>query len=112
MQQTVTIYRDKTNKKIKVKFIYNVDLLDVMREHKGWWNKKEKAWIFSLHKLPALQDNLSSKMYRIRIITEKPTIPNEEVCVEGMCKKCYSLVLVNRKRLCKKCNNFYLISNK
>ena len=109
-RQTVKIY--KSHNKIKVKFMYNDDLLDIMREFKGWYIKKDKAWVFPLHKLSDLRDRLVHEMYKVDIATEKTKTPTIEesfkdkdtVQVYGRCKKCGEGAFVNRERLCTKCN--------
>lgn len=110
MKQTVKIY--KSHNKIKVKFLYNDDLIDIMREFQGWYFKKEKAWIFPLHKLSDIRDKLIHEMYKVDILTEKTHTPTVEesfkdkdaIQVYGICKKCGEGAFVNRRRLCNKCS--------
>jgi len=109
MQQTVKIY--KYHNKIKVKFMFNTDLLDIMREYQGWYFKKERAWIFPLSKLSKLRDRLVKEMYNVDIISaevKKPKLDKvfedkDVVQVWGICKKCKREAFVNRKRLCNQC---------
>ena len=64
----------KGEKVIRVHFIYNTDLVDIMREHRGWWFRKEKCWQFPLWKLEPLYDELTSKHYNVEItkLIEQP----------------------------------------
>jgi len=66
MVQTVKIR--KGEKKFLVHFMWNDDLVDIMREHNGWWNKKERAWQFPNYKFDELYDELTKKMYKVRIM--------------------------------------------
>jgi hypothetical protein len=65
MVQTVKIR--KGEKVIKVYFMYNDDLVDIMREHNGWWFHNEKCWQFPVNRLSEIYDDLTSKMYRVSI---------------------------------------------
>ena len=58
----------KGEKVIKVHFMYNTDLVDIMREHNGWWIYKEKCWQFPVGRLSEIYDDLTSKMYKVEII--------------------------------------------
>jgi len=69
MVQTVKIR--KGEKSFKVHFMYNTDLVDIMNDHDGWWNRKERCWQFPNHKFDRLYDELTDKMYRVRIIKEE-----------------------------------------
>jgi len=116
MVQTVKIRKE--GNKIKLNFMYNTDLIDIMREHKGYFFRKEKAWVFPAYKQSELYDELTSKHYRVEIVTpenqttlnfklnEKPRNPwNDEnvVSVAGHCKKCNQWGFLNREGLCSKC---------
>jgi len=63
-QQTVNIRLE--GNKIKVKFIYNTDLIDIMRDHNGYFLRKERAWIFPKSKFGELRDELKKKMYIVK----------------------------------------------
>lgn len=119
MVQTVKIR--KGEKVIRVHFMYNTDLVEIMQEHEGWWYRKEKCWQFPLWKLEALYDDLTKKMYRVEItkLVEQPkkedknqkkleietnTWKDKEVLsVYGKCKKCGQGGFVNKEKLCVKC---------
>jgi len=60
----------KVNKQIKVKFSYNEDLVEVMRGFNGYYRYKEKAWYFPASKLSDLREELTRRMYTVRVITE------------------------------------------
>lgn len=55
----------KFNKQIKVKFHYNEDLVEIMRDFDGYWNRKEKAWFFPAYKKSELRDELTKRMYEV-----------------------------------------------
>lgn len=120
MVQTVKIRKE--GNKIKLNFMYNTDLIDIMREHKGYFFYKEKAWVFPAYKQSELYDELTSKQYRVEIVTpenqtsfaleptEKPKTESydvwEEEGVIGIlenCKKCKQLAFCNREGLCVRC---------
>ena len=69
MAQTVNIRR--IGNKIKVNFMYNNDLIDVMRRHQGFYFQKEKAWIFSAHKQSELYNTLTNKHYNVKFVQPK-----------------------------------------
>jgi len=66
MVQTVKIR--KGEKKFLVHFMWNDDLVDKMRDHNGWWNKKERAWQFPLYKFSEVYDDLTKSLYRVKIL--------------------------------------------
>lgn len=72
MVQKVNI--QKGDKVIKVHFMYNDDLVDIMREHNGWWFRKEKCWQFPVGKLSELYDDLTSKLYKVEIMPMKEVL--------------------------------------
>ena len=119
-QQTVNI-RIEGNQ-IKLNFIYNTDLVDIMHDHKGWFFYKEKAWVFPASKLGELRDELKRKMYIVKIIKDEGqrTIPErkapvnrtlddnvwndkEVLFVAGKCKKCGQYGFIGKSGLCVRC---------
>lgn len=63
MVQTVKIRKE--GNKIKINFMYNNDLIDVMRSHNGYYFKKEKAWIFPAYKQSELYNALTDRHYNV-----------------------------------------------
>ena len=115
MVQTVNIRRGE--KRIMVHFSYNNDLIDIMREHKGWWFRKEKGWQFPLWKLEQITDDLKSKKYNINITKLEEKKPTEQkqmvidywklpdvVSVPGICKSCKQYHLLGKSGLCSECS--------
>jgi len=68
MVQTVKIR--KGEKSFKVHFMYNTDLVDIMNDNNGWWYRKERCWVFPNNKFDSLYDELTKKMYKVRITRE------------------------------------------
>jgi len=68
MQPTIIIRKE--GKRIKINFSYNSDLVDIMRDHNGYYFRKEKAWIFPVEKLYTIKDELTQKMYSVKIISD------------------------------------------
>jgi len=107
----------KGEKIIRVHFMYNPDLIDIMREHKGWWFRKEKAWQFPLWKLEQLYDDLKKNHYNVEItkLIEKPKKKDKNqtkidywadkdvISVYGKCKKCGQGGFVGKNGLCVRC---------
>ena len=69
MVQKVIIRKGKD--KILVYFMYNTDLIDIMRNHNGWWFRKEKAWQFPIRKFEELYDDLTNNRYKVEIRKEE-----------------------------------------
>jgi len=69
MVQTVKIRKE--GNRIKVNFMYNIDLLDIMRSHNGFYFKKEKAWIFPVYKQSELYNVLTDKHYNVIFVKPK-----------------------------------------
>lgn len=69
MVQTVNIRKE--GNRIKVNFMYNIDLLDIMRSHNGYYFKKEKAWIFPVYKQSELYNELTNKHYNVIFVKPK-----------------------------------------
>ena len=67
MVQTVSLRKEE--KKFLVDFKYNPDLVDIMKDHGGWYIPKTKSWQFPLNKLDAVQDSLREDGYRVHIQT-------------------------------------------
>lgn len=114
MVQTVKIR--KVGNKIKVNFSYNSDLVDIMREHHGYFYRKEKAWVFSSTKQQELSNILTKKLYTVTVVKEngQTTIPTEHtsaktcdddafVLVLGHCKKCKQWHFLGKNGLCVQC---------
>jgi len=117
MVQKVRI--EKGEKNIRVHFMYNTDLVEIMQENRGWWFRKEKCWQFPLWKLEPLYDELTSKLYKVEItkLIEKPKKEDknqtklqidywkdkEVISVYGICKKCGQGNFVNKEGLCVRC---------
>ena len=118
MVQTVKIR--KGDKIIRVHFIYNTDLVDIMHDHRGWWFRQEKAWQFPLWKLEPLYDQLTKEHYRVEItkLIESPKkkskpkpLPKidqwkekDVMAVWGKCKKCGHVGYVNKNEICVRCS--------
>ncbi|MFW6130047.1 MAG: hypothetical protein ACOC56_02610 [Atribacterota bacterium] len=51
-----------------VKFHYNEDLVEIMRDFNGFWNKKQKAWFLPAYKKSELRDELVRRMYNVVIL--------------------------------------------
>jgi len=120
MVQSVKIR--KGEKIIRVHFMYNTDLIDIMREHDGWWFKKEKAWQFPIGKLTEVYEHLTNERYNVTIIKleEKPKesrkpfkltkqIPldmfknPDVVSIGGICKECKQYHFIGKDGLCVEC---------
>ncbi|GAH45483.1 unnamed protein product [marine sediment metagenome] len=116
MVQKVKIRKGERN--IKVHFIYNTDLIDIMRSHRGWWFKGEKCWQLPLWKLEPLYDELTDKHYKVEIVKliEEPKKPKPKqqydidywadkdvMSVWGECKKCGRGGFVGKNELCARC---------
>jgi len=117
MVQTVTIR--KGEKIIYIHFSYNTDLIDIMREYKGWWFRKEKAWQFPLFKYDDLYNKLKEEKYNVRILKleekklkEKPKLEQTSidpwknktvVSVPGHCKECKQWHFLSKDGLCLQC---------
>ena len=114
MQPTIIIRKEE--KQIKINFSYNTDLVDIMREHKGYFFRKEKAWCFPIHKLDEIRDELTHKMYNVQ--TKKVSTPPKPafvqkkinvfddpdvISVSGTCKKCKQGAQVDENGLCVRC---------
>ena len=69
MVQTIKIRKE--GNKIKINFMYNIDIIDVMRSHSGYYFKKEKAWIFPAYKRSELYNVLTDKHYNVIFVKPK-----------------------------------------
>jgi len=58
-------------KKMKVKFRYNTDLVEIMQDFNGWFIRAEKAWQFPSSKFTTIRDTLKQKMYNVNVIKSK-----------------------------------------
>ena len=105
--QTVNVRKEEN--RIKLNFIYNKDLYLIMKDHHGYFFKKEKAWIFPLHKFEEIKRDLESKNYKVVVKTE-----NEQTTLDafsdpdvlsqyGICKKCGQGGFIDRNGLCTHC---------
>jgi len=120
MVQTVKIRKE--GNRIKINFMYNNDLIDIMREHGGWWFKKEKAWQFPIGKLTEVYDHLTNEKYNVQITkleekskeakkVFKPTKQEpldmfknpDVVSIGGHCKECGQYHFIGRDGLCVEC---------
>jgi len=123
MVQTVKIR--KGEKIIRVHFMYNTDLVDIMRDHNGWWFRKEKAWQFPVGKLTELRDHLTKEKYNVTITKleetqerafrgKKSPIKTKQVpldmfdnpdvvSVPGHCKSCKQYHYLDREGYCLEC---------
>lgn len=68
MTEKITIL--KRERSIKVKFRYNEDIIDIMRDYNGWYFKHDKSWVFPLDKLSEIRDELIHNMYKVEIKKE------------------------------------------
>ena len=118
MVQTVRIRKE--DNKIKLNFMYNTDLVDIMREHHGFFFRKEKAWVFPAHKQSELYNALVDNHYNVEFITPnvqttfKTPEPPKEVSndpwanpdtfmIMGTCKKCGKYTYVYKTGICARC---------
>ena len=119
MTQAVNIR--KGEKIFRVHFMYNTDLIDIMREHDGWWFRREKAWQFPIGKLTEVYDHLTNEKYNVQITKleekERPKrtfkstkqtsldmFKNPDVVsIPGYCKECKQYHFIGRDDLCVKC---------
>ena len=114
MDQTVRIRKD--NNRIKINFMYNDDLINIMREHHGYFYRKEKAWVFPTSKLTELYNILTNKHYNVQIVKEaqQTSIPiqtsknpwddKEVLFVVGICKSCGAYGSCKKNGLCLRCS--------
>ena len=63
MQSPVKIRKD--DKKIRIYFSYNSDLVEIMQEFKGWYNPKERYWQFPIYKFQEIYDRLKESLYKV-----------------------------------------------
>lgn len=125
MQTAVKMQRE--GKHVNVSFDYNSDLVEIMRELKGWWVYKKMCWMFPVSRLSEIRDVLTSKWYKVKILPEikvklkvkpkkipvKEKIPKKDtmeyfkdkdiVAVWNTCKKCGKESYVNNRKLCVRC---------
>ena len=97
--------------------MWNPDLVEIMRDHKGWWYRKEKCWQFPLWKLEPLYEELTKKQYSVEITkllekskkekTKQVKIDywkdKDVIGVYGTCKKCGGGGFIGKDGLCTKC---------
>jgi len=57
----------KFKKVIKVHFMYNTDLVDIMRDNGGWWFKKEKCWQFPVGRFSEIYNELKNNRYNVKV---------------------------------------------
>jgi len=109
----------KGEKSVTVHFMYNTDIIDVMRDHNGWWNRKDKAWQFPISKFQEVYDDIKQHHYATEIQKmegqEKPvrkprpqkTIDvwsnPDTVSVAGHCKECGLWHFLNKEGMCLMC---------
>jgi hypothetical protein len=110
MKQTVNIRKE--TKQIKINFMYNVDLYDLMKKHNGWFLKKEKCWVFPLDKLDEIKKDIKGKHHTIKETisdgtettkTENPFDTPDIVLVYGHCKICGNYCCMGKKGICLIC---------
>jgi len=65
MVQKVRIRKGK--KTIRVHFMWNDDLVDMMRDHNGWWKKSGRYWQFPIWKFDAIYGELKKNLYSVEI---------------------------------------------
>jgi hypothetical protein len=115
IQSPVKIKKGK--KSFKVYFTYNPDLVDIMKDHDGWYFKKQKAWTFPNKRFRKVYDDLKEEGYKVNISTEVPKPKNinvdkkkelknkDVIAVFGTCKKCKQKNFVGEDDLCSRCRN-------
>lgn len=117
MTQKVTIR--KGEKIIRVHFMYNIDLINIMQKHRGWWFRKEKAWQFPLWKLEDVYDDLTKEHYNVEItkLIEQPKKEDKKqtklnidywkdkdvIGVYGKCIKCGNAGFIDKNKICGRC---------
>jgi hypothetical protein len=115
MTQTINIQKD--GNKIKLHFMYNEDIIDIMRIHKGYWFKKDKSWVFPESKRTELYNELTDKGYNIHYLTpmsqttlQKPVkkeiteSPKEDFFMKGgTCIKCGVWGFCYKDGVCGRC---------
>jgi len=53
------------SKNIEVYYRYDELFIEIMREHRGWWNKNKKCWTFPRYKKSDIYDALKSEKFLI-----------------------------------------------
>ena len=106
--QTVVIKEDLKNHRIKVKFDYNRQIIYIMQKHRGYFNRRNKTWIFPHMRLTKIVEDLEEKHHRVKIIPDKRIKKliwqdKNTVSVLGYCKKCKEYAFIGRDGLCVKC---------
>lgn len=117
MVQTVKIR--KGEKVFRVSFMYNTDLIDIMREHQGWWYRKEKSWQFPHWKFDEVYDHLTDAHYNVTMgkleIKKKESKGPKQISIDywkepdvvsvaGHCKECGQWHFLNKEKLCTRCS--------
>jgi len=107
MKQTVNIRKE--DKKVKINFLYNPDLYDIMKKYNGWFFKKEKCWIFPDYQFDSIKKELEEKHYNINFISSQQTQVNDVfgnkdvVTVYGHCKICGVYGSLGKSQICLRC---------
>ena len=89
--------------------MYNNELYDVMKKHKGYWFKKEKCWIFPEKKLDDIKSDIEKLNHKVSILGSKIEQNKnvfddpDVVSVFGTCKKCGEGGFVSKEGICSKC---------
>lgn len=111
----------KGENKFQVHFMYNIDIIDIMKTHHGWWYRKEKCWQFPLSKFDDVYDDIKANLYSTkivalekkhdRIIKEPKTQTSldywkdpDTVSVAGHCKECGLWHFLNKSGICLQCS--------
>ena len=69
MQSPVKIRKDE--KKFRVYFSYNEDLVEIMQDFKGWYNGREEYWQFPIYKFQEVYDKLKDSLYKVDLQSVK-----------------------------------------
>jgi len=109
----------KGEKSVTVHFMYNTDIIDVMRDHNGWWNRKDKCWQFPIGKFQEVYDDIKQHHYSTEIRklegkeqpVRKPRPQKtidiwsnpDTVSVAGHCKECGLWHFLNKEGICLMC---------
>lgn len=60
------VYFTKQDTNFIVKFHYNDDLVDIMRDFNGWYTPRNQTWKFPITKYEPLKSHLKKKYYEVK----------------------------------------------
>jgi len=119
MQPPIKIQKD--GRHIDVKFSYNTDLVDIMRDLNGIWVYKRMCWMFPASMKSKLVEELKKNGYRVNILQDvkkKETKSNvvstsfeerfndpDVIGVYSNCVKCGEYASLDIKKRCFRCRD-------